>query len=72
MSGYNIRRDAYFWSEHDKMILTQYYGELSAKEIQSMLQEQHPIRLIQNQAKKMGLTQSRSWSEKELIILRDN
>lgn len=69
MSTCNIGMDAYFWSEHDKMILKQYYGELSVKKIQSMLQDKYPIKLIQNQAKKMGLTKSREWTKKEIDIL---
>lgn len=72
MSDYNIRRDTYFWSEHDKMILKQYYGELSTKDIQPMLHREYSIDLIQNQAQKMGLTRSRNWSEEELKILYDN
>ena len=72
MNYNNIRMDSYYWSEHDKMILTQYYGELSAKEIQPMLDKKYSIDLIQNQATKMGLTKSRCWSEKELNILFNN
>ena len=72
MSKYGIQMSSYFWSEHDKMILKQYYGDLTTKEIQSMLDKKYSINLIQNQAKKMGLTQSMCWNKDELNILCNN
>ena len=72
MSDNSVSMDSYFWSEHDKMILKQYYNTVSVQEIQSMLEKQYSARLIQNQAKKLGLTESREWTDEELNILYEN
>lgn len=72
MSDNSVSMDSYFWSEHDKMILKQYYNTVSVQEIQSMLEKQYSARLIQNQAKKLGLTESREWTNEELNILYEN
>lgn len=72
MSDNNISMDSYFWSEHDKMILKQYYNTIPIQEIQFMLEKQYSIRLIQNKAKKLGLTESREWTEEEINILYEN
>ena len=72
MSDNSVSMDSYFWSEHDKMILKQYYNTVSVQEIQSMLEKQYSDRLIQNQAKKLGLTESREWTDEELNILYEN
>lgn len=72
MSDKKISQNTYFWTDHDKNILTQYYSELSAKEIQPMLENFYSIRTIQNQAKKLGLTESREWTDDEISILKHN
>jgi hypothetical protein len=68
-SKLNIRSDNYFWTEHDKNVLINSYGDFDVKEIQKMLNREYTIRQIQNQAKKMCLTQQREWSDEEITIL---
>ncbi len=71
-SALGLHAKEYFWSEQDKNILIEYYGTLSAKEIQPMLSKEYSIRTIQSQAKKMNLTKSRIWTDEELQLLNDN
>ena len=68
-SKLGIRSDNYFWTEHDKNILIDFYGDLDVKDIQSMLERKYTIKLIQNQAKKMGLAKSRIWTDDEIAIM---
>ena len=69
MSDANISMDSYFWSEQDKCILREYYGFIPTIDIQKMLAKQYTIRQIQNQAIKLGLTESREWSDEEMDVL---
>ena len=71
-SDNHISSEDYFWSEHDKNILIENYGVLDTKEIQKMLNKEYKIRTIQNQAKKLGLTESREWTKEEIDILCGN
>lgn len=70
-SRLGIRAESYHWTEHDKNILIDFYGDLDVKDIQAMLEREYTIRLIQNQAKKMGLTKSRTWTENEIAIMME-
>lgn len=72
MSDRKISQDAYHWTEHDKDILRQYYGELTAQEIQPMLDDSYSVKAIQTQAIKLGLTESREWTDNEISILKHN
>lgn len=71
-SKLNIRRDNYFWTEHDKNILIEFYNNIGAKGVKPMLDGNYSIKLIQNQAKKMGLTKSRFWTNDEISVLTEN
>lgn len=71
-SDNHISSEDYFWSEHDKNILIENYDVLDTKEIQKMLNKEYKIRTIQNQAKKLGLTESREWTKEEIDILCGN
>ena len=70
-SDLGIHNESYFWSQHDKDILMQYYNVISTEEIQKMLDKEYKIRTIQNQAKKMGLTQNSYWTEDEVDIMNE-
>ena len=69
MSDHNITNDAYFWSEHDKNILKEFYYTIPTEDIQAMLDKHYTIRQIQNQAIKLGLTESREWNSDEVDVL---
>lgn len=70
-SKLGIRSDSYFWTKHDKNILINFYESTDVEEIQKMLDREYTIRQIQNQAKKMNLTVSKTWSDDEIAILMD-
>lgn len=70
-SKLNIHIENYFWTEHDKNILIDLYGDLDVENIQKMLEREYPIKLIQNQAKKMGLAKPRVWTNNEINIMRE-
>lgn len=52
ISDNDITTDSYFWSEHDKGALVEYYGALPVQNIQKMLDRHYSIRLIQSRAQK--------------------
>jgi hypothetical protein len=68
-SKLNIRSDNYFWTEHDKNVLINFYGNMDVEEIKKMLDREYTIKQIQNQARKMNLVQQREWSDEETKIL---
>lgn len=70
-SQLGLHNENYFWSQHDKDILREYYYIMTTEEIQKMLDKPYTIRLIQNQAKKMGLTKSQYWTEDEMNIMNE-
>lgn len=71
-SRLNIHSENYFWTEHDKNILKNFYNNIGAKDIKSMLDGDYTVKQIQNQAKKMGLAKSRIWTDSEIDILIKN
>lgn len=70
-SKFGIHSYEYFWTQHDKDILIDLYGDIDTCDIQKMLDREYTIRQIQNQAKKMNLTKNREWTEDEVAILID-
>jgi hypothetical protein len=70
-SKLGLHIDNYFWSQHDKDILIKYYNVIPTEEIQKMLDKEYKIRTIQNQAKKLGLTQSPYWTTEEIDIMNE-
>jgi hypothetical protein len=70
-SKLGIRSDGYFWTEHDKNILIDFYNNIDVECIKKMLDNEYTIKQIQNQAKKMGLAKRKQWSDAEISILRD-
>lgn len=72
VSANNITMDNYFWTQHDKDILIQYYNDIPTEDIKTMLDKPYTIRQIQNQAIKLGLTESREWTDNEINILLNN
>ena len=70
-SQLGLHNENYFWTQHDKDILQKYYSIIPTEEIQKMLDKPYTIRLIQNQAKKMGLTKSQYWTDDEINIMQE-
>ena len=70
-SKLGLHNESYFWSEHDKNILKEYYNIVPTEEIQNMLDRPYKIRTIQNQAKKLGLTKSPYWTDEEVRIMNE-
>lgn len=68
-SKLGIRSDNYFWTEHDKNILIDFYDNTDVEHIQKLLDREYTMEQIQNQAKKMGLAKRKQWSEEEISIL---
>lgn len=70
-SQLGLHNENHFWSQHDKDILRKYYYIIPTEEIQKTLDKPYTIRLIQNQAKKMGLTKSQCWTDDEINIMQE-
>lgn len=70
-SKLGIHSDEYFWTQHDKDILTNLYGNIDVQDIQKILDKEYTIRQIQNQAGKMNLTKSRFWIDEEVSIMQE-
>ena len=71
-SKFDTHPDKYYWTEHDKNILINFYNDIGAKGVKPMLDGNYTIKNIQCKAKKMGLTKSKIWTDDEIDILIKN
>lgn len=70
-SKFGVHADNYFWTEHDKQILINFYKNTEIELIQKMLDREYTVRQIQNKANRMGLSTRKKWSNVEVAILMD-
>ena len=60
------------WNPHDIEILRNTYGKLSNLDIQKQLDKKWDIEAIKREAIKLELCKDRTWTDKEIIVLKNN
>lgn len=72
-SKLGIKKDYYYWTEHEIDILKRFYSsDCTIDEIVHKLGDKYSYGAVQNKANKLGLRRREFWSEEEDKILIDN
>lgn len=59
------------WNDDDIQIMYKLYGKINTRDLQSQLSQFYPIKTINSQAIKLGITTERNWSkDEEEIVLK--
>lgn len=69
-SKHGVKRNSYFWTKEEEVILINNYGKLDYCDMQKLFEKYHSVKAISTKAIKLGLTQPQEWTEQELEILK--